>query len=183
LEFGANPLVYCPVPAVTRDLNYVFLGSCHFEKLDRYWAYLKNVFAGWPGFIAGPGWKYARYIQLPEEFHRYLYARAKVGLNLHVPFQIDAPSELNERAYNLAAAGVPQLMDFPKLLPQRLGENSVYAARSPQEYLQMFHRILANPEEALDRASMAMEQVLSRHTVFHRAEAFIDELSHAVLGR
>jgi hypothetical protein len=181
LEFGANPLVYYPVGGVPRDLHFVFLGSAHFEKWTRYCLFFDGIVATVSGLLVGPGWRGAAREQLPEACHRYLYARAKVGLNLHVPFQIEAASELNERTYNLAAAGTPQLLDNPKLLPERFRPDSVYTASSPGEYRELFDRILARPEEARERALRAFEQVLTRYTVFHRAEAFVQELTDQVL--
>jgi hypothetical protein len=181
LEFGANPLVYYPVPA-PRDLPFVFLGSAHYEKLDQYRLYFGDLLASVPGFIAGPGWRGTAREQLPEPWHRFLYARAKVGLNLHVPFQLEAATELNERAYNLAASGTPQLTDAPKLLPERFTPDSLYVASTPREYRELFGRILARPEEARERALRALEQALTRHTVFHRADAFLHDLTDNVLG-
>jgi hypothetical protein len=182
LEFGANPLVYYPVPAV-RDLDFAFLGSAHFEKWEQYCRYFDGILASAPGFIVGPAWDGSARAHLPEAWHRFLYARAKVGLNLHVPFQLEAASELNERTYNLAASGTPQLIDAPKLLLERFTPDSLYAADSPQEYLALFQRILARPEEAQTRALRALEQVLARHTIFHRADAFLEELTDQVLRR
>lgn len=176
LEFGANPLVYYPVPGIARDLNYFFLGSAHFEKWERYWQYFQRILAAHPGLLVGPGWPKGLIQSLPIEDHRYLYARARVGLNLHVPFQIDAACELNERAYNLAACGVPQLVDNPKLLPERFRSESVFAANSPTEYERLFFRILDRPDDARERALSALEDVYAGHTVFHRAESFLNQL-------
>jgi hypothetical protein len=182
LEFGANPLVYYPVAGCARDLNYVFLGSAHFEKWSRYHAYFKDILAAHPGVLVGTGWSQADLRRLPETWHRHLYARARVGLNLHVPFQIEAASELNERAYNLAACGVPQLSDAPKLLPWRFRAESVFVGPTPAEYRAQFRRILARPDQAQERALNALEDVLQRHTIFHRAEAFLGQVADAVLG-
>ena len=169
--------MYYPVVGQERDLDYVFLGSAHFEKWPRYYEYFRNVLAARPGAIVGTGWSFAVRDWLPEDVHRKLYARARVGLNLHVPFQIEAASELNERAYNLAACGVPQLLDHPALLPQRFDPRSLYVASTPAEYEQLFHRILARPAEAAERADRALEEVLTRHTIFHRADRFLDNVT------
>ena len=96
--------------------------------------------------------------------------------------RIEEASELNERAYALAACGVPQLMDAPKLLPERFGPRSVYAASTPREYEAHFLRILREPEEARERALNALEDVFARHTVLHRAEAFLCDVADKVLG-
>ena len=106
VEFGANPILFHPLPGGTeRDLNFVYLASCNAEKWERETQYLSKVFHNHPGLILGPGWPRTTVSSLPPHQLRFLYARAKVGVNLHVPFQIAEPTELNERAYNLAACG------------------------------------------------------------------------------
>lgn len=176
IEFGANPLLYYPVPGLERDLNYVFLGSTNPDKQPRYYAYLGHFWKTYPGYIDGPWWSL-----IPRfgdaETHRYICARAKVALNLHIQNQIDWAGELNERTYNLAACGVPQLIDAPKLLFARFQPDSFFVARTPGEYELLFTKILRDPEEAQRRALQAQQEVFARHTVFHRAEQFINELS------
>ena len=120
---------------------------------------------------------------VPDAHMRHLYGRAKVGINLHVPSQISEPTELNERAYNLAASGVPQLMDYPALLPARFSENAVFAARTPREYAELFYRVLSNPAEAEDRAALALEEVMARHTVVHRADALLEFIRDRVRNK
>jgi len=182
LEFGANPLVFFPVPGIERDLDYVYLASTNFEKWQRVAAFLSEVFRSHPGVIFGPGWPRAAVAQLPDHHQRYLYARARVGVNLHVPFQIAAPTELNERAYNLAACGTPQLMDNPALFPDRLGPVGAFSAATPEDYFRLFRFALENPSAAAERAVNAQAAVLGGHTVFHRADrlvAFLDGLPAA----
>ncbi len=174
LEFGANPLMFYPVPGVVRDLDFVYLASSNFEKWERAAAFLDEIFQAHAGVVLGPGWPRAAVSRLPDDQLRYLCARARVGINLHVPFQIREATELNERAYNLAACGTPQLMDNPALLPDRFDSQSVYTATSPTEYASLFRHILAHPEVAAERAANALDEVLARHTVFHRADRLID---------
>ena len=176
LEFGANPLLYYPVPGIKRDLNYVFLGSTNPDKWPRYYSHFGPLLKQYPGYIDGPWWSsIARFGD--AETHRYICARAKVALNLHIQNQVDWASELNERVYNLAACGVPQLIDDPKLLFERFQPDSFFIARTPAEYQSLFAQILRDPEDAERRAMQAQREVFARHTVFHRAEQFISELS------
>src|SRR5262249_36101746 len=144
-EFGANPLLFYPVPGAERDLNFVYLAATNFEKWVRLCEYLDSLLREYPGLIIGPGWPRAAATMIPDEQMRHLSARARVGLNLHVPFQIAEPTELNERAYNLAACAVPQLTDRPALLSARFRADSVYAADNPAEYAAQFRRIIDNP--------------------------------------
>jgi hypothetical protein len=175
LEFGNNPLVYYPVSSLQRDLNYIFLGSTNPDKWPRYYSYLGPLLHKHPGYIDGPWWHMLSRFGNAET-HRYLCARAKVGLNLHIKNQIEWAGELNERTYNLAACGVPQLIDAPKLLCNRFQPDSFFVARTPKEYQSLFEEILQNPEEAQRRALQAQREVFERHTIFHRVDSFVVEL-------
>ena len=175
VEFGANPLLYHPMPGIERDLDYVFLASSNYDKRPRYYEYLPEIVAKHSGFINGPGWSHSRTLARAE-LHRFLYARARVGINLHISDSIDWPSELNERTYILAACGVPQLVDAAKLLPARFSSAALFIAENPREYRRLFADILAEPEEAGRRAGLALREVYSRHTTFHRAEALVQQL-------
>lgn len=175
VEFGANPLHYFPVSGIKQDLPYVFLASSNPDKQKRYADWLTPIFKNHPGFLDGPGWTRINRCA-PVASHRYLYARAKVGINLHINDSIDWASELNERTYILAACGVPQLIDNPKLLSGRFSAGSMFQATSPNEYRELFHHVLASPEEAIARASMSLVEVYNKHTTFHRAEMLINQL-------
>jgi len=175
VEFGANPLLYFPVEA-TRDLKYVFLASSNPDKWPRYFEYLPPILKRYPGFLNGPGWSWSAQSSARGE-HRFVYARAQVGLNLHLQESIDWPNELNERTYILAACGTPQLIDSPALLPQRFSSDASFVAKNPKEYLGLFRDILGNPQEASRRARVALEEVFSKHTTFHRAESLVQQIS------
>lgn len=179
VEFGANPLHYYPVGCINQNLPYVFLASSNSDKQQRYDDWLTPIVKNYPGFIDGPGWtKINRFA--PTMIHRYLYARAKVGINLHVDLSIDWASELNERTYILAACGVPQLIDNPMLLLNRFSKGAMFHASSPKDYLDLFQHILESPSEAQDRAAVSLEEVYNKHTTFHRAESFILQLREII---
>ncbi len=180
VEFGANPLLYYPVPGLARDLDYVFLASVNQDKWPRYFSYLKPIVAGKYGYLDGPGWGFSRGKEIVPDRDRFLYARAKVGLNLHLQEQIDWPCELNERTYQLAACGVPQLIDAPALLTKRFGPECFFSGGSPEEYYQLFDYILAHPGEAEEKALKAQRQVFAGHTTFHRAEQFALQLKEMI---
>jgi hypothetical protein len=176
VEFGANPLHYYPVDGVTRDLPYVFLASSNPDKQKRYASWLKSIVTKYPGFIDGPGWTRLKR-SAPTFAHRYLYSRAKVGINLHIDDSINWASELNERTYILAACGVPQLIDHPKLLSHRFSIDSMYIANTPKEYDELFHFIVNEDTNHEVITIKALEEVYERHTTFHRAESFIKQLT------
>jgi hypothetical protein len=175
VEFGANPLLYYPIAGIKRDLDYVFLASSNYDKRARYYEYLSGILAAHPGFINGPGWRHSRTLA-SAQVHRFLYARARVGLNLHIYDSIDWPSELNERTYILAACGVPQVVDSAQLLSARFSAGSFFIGTNPREYRQLFDEVLASPDLASQRAALAQREVFSRHTTFHRAESLVHQL-------
>jgi len=176
IEFSANPLLYYPVEGIDRDLPFVFLGSSNSDKQNRYREWFTQIFKEKPGFINGPGWK-GMSSKIPMNFNRFIYARARVGINLHLEDQITWANELNERTYTLAACGVPQLIDNPKLLSDRFSEGAMFQANTPKEYLDLFHYILESPDEAQGRAAVALEETYAKHTTFHRVESFINQMT------
>jgi Glycosyl transferases group 1 len=183
VEFGANVLRYYPVPGISHDLPFVFLGSGNPDKRPRYEQFFKDVFSRHHGFIAGPGWSHAPGFTFDNRRDRYLYARARVGINLHLEEQIAWPCELNERTYMLAACGVPQVMDNPALLPMRFSPGCAFVATSGKEYVDLFEHVLRNPEEGERAALAAQREVFARHTTFHRAEGFVLQLQSILAER
>ena len=181
VEFGANPALYFPVDQAVKDLDYVLLASSNPDKHERYFSYLPPILHAYRGFIDGPGWKgVTRFAPAPA--HKYLYARAKVGLNLHIAASVESANELNERTYILAACGIPQLVDGARLLGSRFGPECFFVASTPREYRELFQAILRDPSAARKRAGTALEEVFARHTTYHRAEGLATELA-ACLAR
>jgi hypothetical protein len=179
IPFGANPLIHYPVavPGIRRDLDFVFIASNQAKhKGERYHDYLGPIVSKYAGFIDGPGWRHAPHFRFNLNRDRYVYARAKAGLNIHLPEQILAANETNERTYHLAACGVPVLSDHAKVLDTLFPTNSLFIADSPAEYLAHFKTILHDPAEATRRALLAQKTVFEKYTTFHRAANFVTEL-------
>lgn len=175
VEFGANPLLYFPLPSIDKDIDYLFLASSNEDKQKRYFEWLPKIVTQYFGFIDGPGWhKISRWASQPT--HKFLYARAKIGINLHIDDSMDWASELNERTYILAACGVPQLVDNAKLLEHRFSSEAMFVVSSPKEYGELFEYMLTHSNECQRRALMALEEVYTKHTTFHRADGFIQQL-------
>jgi hypothetical protein len=172
IPFGANILHYYPVAGFERELNYVLMASRKREHIQ----YLKNIMKNYSGFLDGPGWRQVKSFSFKRERDRYIYARAKVGLNIHLPEQIDWACELNERTYQLAACGVPQLIDHPMLLNKIFGHESFFIADSVKEYEEIFNTLMSNPQMGVDKALYAQREVFASHTTLHRAKSLIDQL-------
>ncbi len=172
IPFGANILHYYPVPGFERDLSFALMASRKREHI----LYLQEISKKYAGFIDGPNWNHVKDFDFNRDRDRYIYARAKVGLNVHLPEQIEWACELNERTYQLAACGTPQLIDQPLLLNKIFSQDMIFSASSPREYMQLFKYILANPSIAQEKALLAQREVFSKHTTFHRAQSFLNQL-------
>lgn len=174
LPFGANILHYYSVAGFERDLDYVIMATRKAEHMS----HMKGIVGRYTGFIDGPGWKHVHDFRFNRERDRYIYARARVGLNVHLPEQLQWACEVNERTYQLAACGVPQLVDHALLLDKLFGPESLFIAETPAQYRQLFREIIAEPDRTRQRALQAQREVMAAHTTFHRAEAFVCQLTH-----
>lgn len=172
IPFGANILHYYPVAGFNRDLDFVLMATRKSEHMG----YMKGIVGRYTGFIDGPGWRHVQNFRFNRARDRYIYARAKVGLNVHLPEQIEWACEVNERTYQLAACGVPQLVDHPKLIDKLFNANALFIADTPAQYTAMFREIMRQPELAQQRALLAQKEVFARHTTFHRGDALILQL-------
>lgn len=177
IPFGANVLKYYSIPNIEKDLDYVFLASRNRDKWNRYVRYLSRISREYIGLISGPGWNYINMNEINANRDRYIYARSKVGLNLHINYQIEAENQLNERTYMLAACGVPQVIDNPAILPYYFSKDSFFIAKNPGEYYELFRTALENGKEAEKRALKAQKEVFFNHTTFHRMDIFIKDLN------
>ena len=173
LPFGANISHYYPIAGFQRDINFVLIAT----KKREHAIFMKEIVKRHYGFIDGPGWKHAPRFQFNRERDRYIYARAKVGLNVHLPEQIDWACEVNERTYQLAACGVPQVIDHPKLLDKLFSKDALFIADTPKQYLEYFETIINDSEAGQKRALIAQKEVFDKHTTFHRADSFVQQLN------
>ena len=172
IPFGANVLHYYPVAGFTKDLDYALLASRKREHLQ----FLRPITHHFPGFIDGPGWHHVQNFSLKRERDRYIYARTKIGLNIHLQEQRLYSYELNERTYQLAACGVPQLIDRPLLLERIFGEGTCFIADHPKDYYELFQYLIEDPNIAQTAALKAQQLVFQQHTTFHRADQLLDQL-------
>ena len=174
-EFAADCFEFYPKINIHKKYDYCFLASSNSDKRDRYYSYLQRIFSKYFGLINGPGWPFSRFI-LDKFDHNFIYSQSKVGINLHIPLSIEEPCELNERTYTLASAGIPQLIDNAKLINYYFPDKSLFIAKNPNEYLDLFEYILRNPKEAANSANLARNALLQKHTIFHRMDNLLSDL-------
>lgn len=77
----------------------------------------------------------------------------------------------------LAACGIPQLVDNPKLISTYFNKDCCFIGETPEEYFELFEYILDNPDDANKRALNSIKQVFMNYTTFHRTESFVLQLS------
>jgi hypothetical protein len=175
-EFGVNPLIYFPVDNDSKKYDFIFLGSSNPVKRNLYYKFFSKIFRKHHGYINGPGWIHAKKFIFDATLDKFAYSLGRVGLNLSIEEQLSFPSELNERTYMLAACGIPQLIDNPKLLPKHFSSDAYFSAINPDDYYDLFLEIISNTALANKRASIALDEVFASHTTFHRSEIFFKQL-------
>jgi hypothetical protein len=179
VEFGADILNYFPLNRTSNQLDYVFFGSMNYFKRTRYVSYFSKIIRKYDGIFAGPGWPgFSK--QIPLGYQKSLYGIASAGLNLHIDEQIQYPIELNERTYLLAASGIPQIIDAPKILLEKYKENHLYISKNPEEYVRNLEYVLNNPLESKERAVHAFKYTLKHHSYFKRLQPLISYLNQII---
>ena len=175
IPFSGNPITYYYPGTLNQKYDFSFLGSTNPDKAYRYFKYFSRILQLYKGIIIGPGWKFNKETTLKKNLHSNFYHSANIALNLHIPSQIDNNTELNERTYSIACCGVFQLIDNPKSLLSLFEDpNKIASASSPKEYIELFEYFLNNPQKKTSYILYALEQVYSKHTIFHRMSTFIE---------
>jgi spore maturation protein CgeB len=176
LPFAADPSVYRPLRS--RDqyrANVVFAGAASPEREALLAGLVEYGLALW-----GPGWRktslkdYCRgEARQTAEFVR-AYGGASVAVNLH-PTAGTAPVYCNQRLFELAAIGVPQVVDDRRDLPQFFDPGrDVAVFREPAELRALVERLLHDPPTAEELGASARRQALARHTYMHRMRRILE---------
>jgi glycosyltransferase involved in cell wall biosynthesis len=103
------------------------------------------------------------------------YNISRVGLNYHAVSQktgIHERLDLNNRVFDLAAAGCFQVVDSVAAVRQLFGPDEVVAFDEPDEWIDAALYYLRNPELSTPYKKKARERVLAEHTWDHRARQF-----------
>jgi hypothetical protein len=173
IPFAANPLFHYPSPVVSRELDYIFLGSTNYDKIDRYNSHFTPIFKDYKGYVDGPGWPWSSSFQYAAGLDKYLYAQAKSALNLHLDIQVSNKIELNERTYILNACGANQTVDDPALLRYKFP--LCKGASTPFEYFSSFVNSIHQQESDLNSLKL-LEKTFASETVFDRVSYLIQEI-------
>lgn len=188
LPLAADPSVYKPMRS--RDqyrANVVFAGTATPRRERLLGELVEFGLAVW-----GPGWRrtslrdYCRGEQLDTENFVRAYAGASVAVNIHRSADAE-PAEaergVNQRTFEIAAIGVPQVVDFRGDLARHFEDRrEVLVYRSVEELRAMVEAALQDPAAAGVAAQAARERMLREHTYMHRLRDLLGVVRQAARG-
>lgn len=186
LPLAADPSVYRPVRSKDHyRANVVFAGGASSARELYLSDLLEFGLAVW-----GPGWRrttlrdYCRgELKDTAEYIR-AYGGASVAVNLHR--DVEAPVEerayCNQRVFELAAMGLPQVVDFRADLVKWFEPGRhLLTFSSPAELKARVETLLHDPPLAEELGAGCRQQALACHTHMHRARRILEAVG-AVAG-
>jgi spore maturation protein CgeB len=185
LPLAADPSVYKPMRS--RDqyrANVVFAGTAT-PRRERHLAELVEFgLALW-----GPGWRrtslrdYCRGEQLDTENFVRAYAGASVAINIHRSADAEpavVERGVNQRTFEVAAIGVPQVVDFRGDLAGHFTDREeVLVYRSMEEMRALVEAALQDPVAAEAVAKAGRDRLLREHTYMHRLKRLLEVVREA----
>lgn len=180
---GCDPSVHRPMRS--RDqfrANVVFAGTAtpHRERLLS--ELVEFGLAVW-----GPGWRktrlrdYCRGELLEHGDYIRAYAGASVAVNVQCSGEgADADPGCNRRLFELAAIGVPQVVEDRPDIHRHFREGSeILVGRSPGDFKGLLAEALQDRAWSEQVASGARQRALTEHTYMHRMSALLAAVSVA----
>ena len=179
LPHAADPSVYRPMR--TKDqyrANVVFAGAATPAR-ERYLAELVECgLALW-----GPGWRrtalrdYCRGEARTTAEYVRAYGGASVAVNLHHDIGSRDAATCNQRVFEIAAMGLPQVVDARADLPHYLEpDREVVTFSTPKELKERVKELLQAPPLGDELGAAARRKLLARHPHMHRAPRLLDAL-------
>jgi spore maturation protein CgeB len=182
VPLAADPSVYRPLRS--RDqyrANVVFAGSATARRESLLSGLVEFGLALW-----GPGWRrtslrdYCRgEVPVTEEYVR-AYGGASVAVNIHHTYAgSDGPEAfVNQRLFEVAAIGVPQVVDVRGDLPLQFEPGrDLFMFHDAHELRAMVEAALRDLPRAEQTGESARRQVLTRHTYMHRLQRILEDFS------
>ena len=182
VPLAADPSVYRPLRS--RDqyrANVVFAGTATARREALLTSLVEFGLALW-----GPGWRttslrdYCRGEVPNTEDYVRAYGGASVAVNIHHVASANGAleSHLNQRLFEVAAIGVPQVVD------ERAGLASYFEPgrdllvfHDADELRRMVQAALQDLPAAEQIGARGRQEVLARHTYMHRMKVILDEVS------
>jgi spore maturation protein CgeB len=168
---GCDPSVHRPMKA--RDQfrsNVVFVGAATPRREQ-----LLAELAEYGLAIWGPGWRktplkdYCRGESLGLDDYVRAYAGASVAINIHRENEGGTASGCNQRTFELAAIGVPQVVDNRRDLPLAFDQGKELVTFDSGADLKQLVKELLQDQTTADRLAQAgRRRALAEHTYMHR---------------
>lgn len=178
VPLAADPSIYRPLRS--RDqyrANVVFAGSATPRRVA-----LLNGLAEFGLALWGPGWRgtplsdYCRgEVPSTEEYVR-AYGGASVAVNIHHTAGANgAEASLNQRVFEVAAIGVPQVVDERGDLGRHFEPGvQLLAYQDAQGLRDAVQALLQDTALAAELGQAARREVLARHTYMHRMRQVLE---------
>ena len=147
----------------SRVLNKYLLPLCNDFK------YRIKIFGNSPWPVP----QYCGYVQ--NELTRDILASATICPQLHEPHSQDFGFDMSERTFKLLANKCFVVSDYVEGLNLLFGDKIVMA-KSPEEFREKIDYFLQNPDERLPYIQQGHEEVMNKHTYFHRVAEIFDKL-------
>ncbi len=180
LPFAADPSVYRP--ARSRDqyrANVVFAGAATPRREALLAGLVEFGLALW-----GPGWRatslrdYCRGELIRTDEYVRAYNGATVAVNIHhTTTEYDTQAACNQRVFELAAMGLPQVVDDRGDLASWFTPGrDVAVYRTAGELRDLVRELVMNPAAGEALGASARRVALERHTYMHRARRLLEAL-------
>jgi spore maturation protein CgeB len=184
LPHGADPSVYRPLRSKDQyRANVVFAGGSTPTRETFLSELVEFGLALW-----GPGWRrttlrdYCRgELKSTAEYVR-AYGGASVAVNLHHGLGSNGMSfaYCNQRVFELASMGIPQVVDARADLPKYFElEREMVTFTTPKELKSRVQEILHTPTNADEIGAAARRRVLHEHTYMHRMRRLLEAVGLA----
>jgi len=178
LAAGCDPSVHRPMRARDRfRANVVFVGTATAHRERMLYELVEYGLAVW-----GPGWRrtrlkdYCRGELLQHEDYVRAYAGASVAIN--IPCVEGSPSGVDRRLFELAAIGVPQVVEDSPDLHQYFREGSeILVARDTTDLRSLTAEALHDRAWAEQVGAGARQRALTEHTYMHRMWALLETVA------
>jgi spore maturation protein CgeB len=185
LPLAADPSVYKPMRS--RDqyrANVVFAGTATPRRERMLSELVEFGLALW-----GPGWRrtslrdYCRGEQLDTENFVKAYAGASVAVNIHRSADADpavVERGVNQRTFEVAAIGVPQVVDFRGDLAGLFEDREeLLVYRSVEEMRSLVEAALQDSSAVDAIAAAGRQRILREHTYMHRLKQLLGTVREA----
>ena len=181
LPLAADPSVYRPIRSKDQyRANVVFAGAATARREALLSGLVEFGLALW-----GPGWRgtslrdYCRGEVPSTEDYVRAYGGASVAINIHHTVSGNGVREtfLNQRIFEVASIGVPQVVDERGDLPAHFEPGrDLLVFRDAAELRGLVQAALQNLPAAEEIGAQGRRAALGRHTYMHRMRAMLDVL-------